>query len=116
MRHNTRIQFPVRLSLGVAAVLLGAGCLAAVGPNAGRAQAASTTTVRVYPQVQYQTIQGWGTSLAWWAETTAGWSLANRNALADKLFDPVKGIGLNEVRPNRQLRGELPAWGCRALL
>ena len=62
--------------------------------------AATATTVKVFPQLQYQTIQGWGTSLAWWAEATGSWSLANRQALASMLFSPTAGIGLNEVRYN----------------
>jgi O-glycosyl hydrolase len=75
---------------------------AAPAPHAATAHAttATTTTVRFDPQLQYQTIQGWGTSLAWWAEATGSWSLANRQALANMLFSPTAGIGLNVVRYN----------------
>ena len=70
------------------------------------------TIVRVDPQVQYQTIQGWGTSLAWWAEATGGWSQASRQGLATMLFSPVQGIGLNVVRYN--LGGVTPGDSCSA--
>jgi O-glycosyl hydrolase len=97
------------------AVLLAAALPAAALPAAalsaqGRSAAAATVAVGVYPQVQYQTIQGWGTSLAWWAEATGGWSLASRQALADMLFDPVSGIGLNTVRYN--IGGVTPGDTC----
>jgi O-glycosyl hydrolase len=99
-----------RLAPAIAGVLLAAGGLAAVASGPPQAAAASGVMVRVYPQLQYQTVQGWGTSLAWWAEATANWSSANRTALADKLFDPVKGIGLNVVRYN--LGGVTPTDSC----
>ena len=57
-------------------------------------------TVSITPAQQYQTIQGWGTSMAWWANTIGGWSDSQRNALADALYSPSKGIGLNVVRYN----------------
>lgn len=61
---------------------------------------AATTTITVYPSQQYQDLQGWGTSLAWWANIIGGWSNTQRSALADALYDPNKGIGLNVVRYN----------------
>jgi O-glycosyl hydrolase len=84
----------------LAATVVAAGTLAAAAGPAAPVSAAATTTVRVDPQVQYQTIQGWGTSLAWWAEATGSWSLASRQALATMLFSPAQGIGLNAVRYN----------------
>jgi len=57
-------------------------------------------TVIVDPSQQYQTIQGWGTSMAWWANIIGGWSDSQRIPLADALYDPTKGIGLNIVRYN----------------
>jgi O-glycosyl hydrolase len=93
-------------------LLLVAGVIQAGGGGAGRADAASAVTVRVWPQVQYQTVQGWGTSLAWWAEATSGWPLATREALADALFSPTEGIGLNVVRYN--LGGVTPGDACSA--
>jgi O-glycosyl hydrolase len=43
--------------------------------------------------------EGWGTSLAWWANVLGGWSDANRNAIADLVFSS-SGLGLNIVRYN----------------
>lgn len=62
------------------------------------ARAASTVTIN--PSQQYQTLQGWGSSMAWWANWVGGLSDSQRNALADALFDPNKGIGLNVLRYN----------------
>jgi O-glycosyl hydrolase len=57
-------------------------------------------TVTVTPGLQYQTIQGWGTSLAWWANIIGGWNQSQRLALAKALYDPSTGLGLNVVRYN----------------
>ena len=89
-----------QVSRVIAAAILSAGALATAAHTGGPARAGATSTVRVDPQVQYQTIQGWGTSLAWWAEVAGKWSLANRQTLATMLFSPTKGIGLNAVRYN----------------
>ncbi len=62
--------------------------------------AQATDTIAVIPAQQYQTIQGWGTSMAWWANIIGGWSDSQRTALADALYDPNIGIGLNVVRYN----------------
>jgi O-glycosyl hydrolase len=61
---------------------------------------AATYTVSIYPEQQYQTIEGWGTTLAWWANIIGGWSNTQRNAVADAIFSPTKGLGLNVVRYN----------------
>ncbi len=57
-------------------------------------------TVTVTPAQKYQTIQGWGTSMAWWANIIGGWSNSKRTALADALYSPTAGIGLNVLRYN----------------
>src|SRR5579862_9851552 len=57
-------------------------------------------TVNVYPSQQFQTIQGWGTSMAWWANIIGGWSDSQRVPLADALYNPTTGIGLNVLRYN----------------
>jgi O-glycosyl hydrolase len=69
-------------------------------------------TVSITPAQQYQTIQGWGTSLAWWANIIGGWSDSQRTALADALYSPTKGIGLNVVRYN--LGADGPGNVCEA--
>lgn len=67
--------------------------------TAPAADAVTTDSVQIDPASQFQTIQSWGTSLAWWAEGTGGWSSTSaKNALADALFANNNGIGLNAVR------------------
>jgi streptogramin lyase/O-glycosyl hydrolase len=46
------------------------------------------------------TFEGWGTSLAWWAEAVGGWPDAKRAALENALFNPGTGLGLNIIRYN----------------
>ena len=65
---------------------------------AGRVGADST--VIVDPTIRYQTWQGWGTSLAWWAKVVGGLPEPARTDYMEKAFDPVKGLGLNIVRYN----------------
>ena len=62
--------------------------------------ATGTTLVVVNPGVHHQTFEGWGTSLCWWANHVGGWSMANRNALVDKLTDATNGLGYNVFRYN----------------
>jgi O-glycosyl hydrolase len=88
---------------GWAAFAVGSALLAASAAGPGRpappAAPAAAGSIEVYPGTQYQTIQGWGTSLAWWAEGAGGWSSSTaKNALADALFSPSTGLGLNVVR------------------
>ncbi len=73
-------------------VMLLAACLAA--------PARADYTAVVDPSVRYQTWQGWGTSLAWWAKVVGGFPEPARSDFMDKAFDPVKGLGLNVVRYN----------------
>ncbi len=54
----------------------------------------------VDPSIQYQTLQGWGTSLAWWANVVGGFPEPARSDYIRKVFDPVVGLGLNVVRYN----------------
>ena len=61
---------------------------------------AASQTVTISPTQQYQTIQGWGSSMAWWANIIGGWSTSQKTALADALFNPTTGIGLNVLRYN----------------
>ena len=55
---------------------------------------------RVDPGARYQTVEGWGTSLAWWGHVVGGWSDATRNELADLVFNPTNGLGLTVTRYN----------------
>ncbi|REE89063.1 galactan endo-1,6-beta-galactosidase [Paenibacillus taihuensis] len=75
---------------------------------AKEASAASYTAV-VNPSVQYQTWEGWGTSLAWWANVIGGAPDSVRNDYANKLFSASGGLGMNIVRYNIG-GGENPAY------
>lgn len=51
----------------------------------------------------YQTFEGWGTSLAWWANVVGGYpdtGTGNRQDYINRVFDPSTGLGLNIVRYN----------------
>ncbi len=66
-------------------------------------------TASVDLNTKYQTFEGWGTSLAWWANVVGGYPDANRNNYISQFFDPVTGMGLNVVRYNIG-GGENPAY------
>lgn len=56
-------------------------------------------SVTVDTSVEHQTIESFGASGAWWAQTVGG-NEKTREKVAKLLFDPVKGIGLNSYRYN----------------
>lgn len=49
---------------------------------------------------EQQAFEGWGTSLCWFANVAGGYPDPQRNYLADLLFDPQKGLGLQICRYN----------------
>lgn len=117
MTGRRRTRAAVRRWIVRASVLgLVAAAFAPAGlAGAERAAAAGVIPVEIDPGTQYQTIQGWGTSLAWWAEGTGGWSSEQaKNALADALFSPTAGLGLNVVRYN--IGATTPTDRCAAQL
>jgi O-glycosyl hydrolase len=75
---------------------------------------ATPTSVAIYPGTQFQTVEGWGTSLAWWAEGSGGWADPQRQALANAIFDPTTGLGLNVVRYN--IGATTPTDTCASLM
>ncbi|MCZ4151050.1 hypothetical protein BZG21_42450, partial [Escherichia coli] len=57
--------------------------------------------VRLNMDQSYDHFEGWGTSLAWWANDLGEWKdQAKLNEVMDLVFDPAKGLGLNIVRYN----------------
>ncbi|MCB8944955.1 MAG: xylanase [Ardenticatenaceae bacterium] len=52
------------------------------------------------PEKQYQTIEGFGASGAWWAQDVGGWDEAVRQEITKLLFDREQGIGLTIYRYN----------------
>jgi O-glycosyl hydrolase len=59
----------------------------------------ASASVVIDPGIEYQTMDGWGTSLAWFANTMGGWSAANRHAVEDLIFGP-EGLDFNIARYN----------------
>lgn len=58
-------------------------------------------TVTVDASMSNQTLEGWGTSLSWFANGVGGWTnTTNRSALMNALFSPSSGLGLNYLRYN----------------
>lgn len=58
---------------------------------------------------RYQKFEGWGTSLAWWANVAGGFPEPGRSTITRLFFDQVTGLGLNVVRYNIG-GGENPAY------
>ncbi|MFE6076809.1 RICIN domain-containing protein [Paenibacillus sp. NPDC057886] len=77
--------------------LLMAGSLI-TGSFGTEASAAASYTATADPSKQYQTIEGWGTSLAWWGKVVGEYS--NRDEYVEKMFSPTTGLGLNVLRYN----------------
>ncbi|MGN9813431.1 glycoside hydrolase family 30 protein [Micromonospora sp. BQ11] len=84
-----------RLATRVAALLTLVGAFLVPGQAASAATVASVDPTDVY-QAHWQ---GWGTSLAWWADVIGGWSATNRNAVADEVFGS-SGLAMNIARYN----------------
>nr|MBP7228139.1 hypothetical protein [Longilinea sp.] len=57
------------------------------------------TTITINPQVDYQTIEGFGASTAWWAQVVGGWE-DERQQIVHWLFDSESGVGVMIVRDN----------------
>ena len=58
-------------------------------------------TVNVDVSMANQTFEGWGTSLAWFANGVGGWTNStNQTALMNALFSPSSGLGLTYLRYN----------------
>ena len=87
----------LKCSLSAAAILVGG--VPSLLPATVFA-APNTSTETVDPTNQYQTFEGWGTSLAWFANILGGAPDPVRNHFADLIFDPNRGLGLNIARYN----------------
>jgi O-glycosyl hydrolase len=88
----------MRTTFAAAAVTV---LVAGLGTAAGSppAQAADAYTVRPDPSYQGQPFEGWGTSLAWFAEATGNYPDEIRERLADLVFGE-QGLNLNIARYN----------------
>lgn len=89
-------------------------------------------TVRINPAIRYQTLEGWGTSLAWFANIVGGWTedyngngRADREDIAELIFSP-EYLNMNVVRYNigggddpththmKRAEGKIPGWKSSA--
>ncbi len=97
-----------RVDVAIVGVFVLAASAVAVSPAA-----ATGSTVVVNPGDQFQTVQGWGSSLSWWSEVAGTWPSATRSALAAALYNNATpttsdlfsetsvtppGLGLNVAR------------------
>lgn len=94
MVRQKRIPWCAKTVPGVLTLLL------AVGQTALTCPAGADGTVAVDPAVRYQTVQGWGTSLCWWASVVGGYPKPLRDELLNKVFNARSGLGLTIVRYN----------------
>jgi len=90
------------LSVGLSATLIAGSLSVGVMP----VKAAETTTAVVNPYVRYQTMDGWGTSLCWFANIIGGWEedfndngTPDREDIAELVFSP-EYLNMNLVRYN----------------
>ncbi|WP_405851189.1 RICIN domain-containing protein [Streptomyces sp. NBC_00090] len=116
----------LRLVATAAAAAIAATGLA-VGPApspASAVESGAALTVRLDPSYQHPTFQGWGTSLAWFANVTGGWPDAQRNALADALYGAdglaftiarynIGGGDSPETTPYLRAGADVPGWWNR---
>ncbi|CAM3983340.1 glycoside hydrolase [Saccharibacillus endophyticus] len=65
-----------------------------------QAENAALSSIEIDLSVKHQTFEGWGTSLAWWANVLGGWSEARRREIVEKLYSAESGLGMNIARYN----------------
>lgn len=56
--------------------------------------------VKIDPSDQRQVLEGWGTSLCWWAHSLGGWRAAALDSMAVQVVDTATGLGMNIFRYN----------------
>ena len=66
---------------------------------AGFLQTASAQSVLIDPSIRYQTVEGWGGSLCWWANIMGGYSDLDVLKICDWITDP-QGLNMNIFRFN----------------
>ena len=81
-------------------VLLLALFVSTVPARADGGGVAIGSVVVVDPGVRYQTFQGWGTSLCWFANVVGRWPEPERSEITKKIFGQKDGLGLTVVRYN----------------
>ena len=83
------LTIPVTLSL-----------LALAAPSHSRAAEAAEVNVNITPRLRYQTVEGWGSSLCWWANMVGKWTDEKKiNEIIDLVVSPDK-LNMNIFRYN----------------
>ena len=92
---------------GILAATIVAGTATSSLPSVSAAtEKAAVPTVSVDPTIRYQTLEGWGTSLAWFANIIGGWTedyngngRPDREDIAELIYSP-EYLNMNIVRYN----------------
>ena len=64
-------------------------------------RAAATRAIRIDAHAERSVFEGWGTSLAWWANAVGRWPRPDRDALVRRIFSVAdSGLGLTVARFN----------------
>ncbi|MFE5838959.1 Ig-like domain-containing protein [Arthrobacter sp. NPDC056493] len=101
MTNRSRRPWAVAAA-GVTAAVFSAGLVAgpaSAAPGTDEPVPAGAVTVRPDPSYQGEAFEGWGTSLAWFANATGGYPEEIRGKLADMIFGD-QGLNLNIARYN----------------
>ena len=110
------------------ALTLGAASLFPAAAPVSAAENSATGEIAVNPDIHYQTLEGWGTSLCWWGNVIGSWGDADwngngrpdREEIAELAFSP-EYLNLNIVRYNvgggdkedtsiKRIEGIVPGW------
>ena len=65
----------------------------------GQAEKQMTTQIRIDPSQSYQKIEGWGSSLCWWAVQVGNWDETKVDSIVDLITSPDK-LNMNIFRYN----------------
>ena len=65
----------------------------------GQVEKQTTSQIRIDPSQTYQTIEGWGSSLCWWAAQVGNWKEAKVDSIVDLITSPDK-LNMNIFRYN----------------
>lgn len=68
--------------------------------NNEQSEARDPIAVEVFPHAHAQTFEGWGTSLAWWANVLGAWSEERQQEIVGKLYCAKQGLGMTIARYN----------------
>src|SRR5258708_12447092 len=100
-RDQSERALPRPLYVSLLVVLLNAciACLSNTGATILLSAPASSQTVKVDVSMSNQTLEGWGTSLSWFAHSVATWTTTtNHNNLITPIFTPPSPLPLTTLR------------------